>query len=257
MTGPRYRDAGADAFESALLSSAKNDRMSPARKRALALALGGSAAAGGVQLATLPAGTSAATPTVAGTAASKVTAALILKVLGGALAATVLIGGAGLGAAYVMAAPAPRAATVAASDPPAPAPIIAAAPTTAEPTTASVTSLPDAPTSAQDTPPPARSATAHPPAAARPGLAEEVRLVEQARSALRAGDVGAARAALEEHGRQFPRGALSDEVAVLRIDILERSGDRAGAERAARAYLAAHPTSPHAPRLRDFLGGGP
>jgi TolA-binding protein len=227
--------------------------MSPARKRALVLALGASAATAAVVV-------SAGAP-AASTAATKTTAALVLKWLGTAVVGSALVAGAGFGAAHVMSqgVTTRRAPAVAIGAPPpesraSAAPILTAAPI---PTTTTAL-LPDA---VEDAPPQPRSSvvTRHAPpssTASRPGLSDEVRLVERARTALHAGDLASARTALDEHTSQFPRGALADEVAVLRIDILVRSGDRPSAERAARLYLAAHPTSPHAPRLRDLLEGG-
>jgi outer membrane protein assembly factor BamD (BamD/ComL family) len=91
---------------------------------------------------------------------------------------------------------------------------------------------------------------------ARSGLSDEVELVERARTSLATGNVAAARSALDEHAQKFPRGVLADEASVLRVDVLATSGDHVGARRAARAYLTAHPASPHAPRLREYVGGG-
>ncbi len=47
-------------------------------------------------------------------------------------------------------------------------------------------------------------------------LAEEVRLLDRARSALDRDDLAAARAALRQHARRFPEGALAVERATLR-----------------------------------------
>jgi hypothetical protein len=88
-------------------------------------------------------------------------------------------------------------------------------------------------------------------APARPTLAEEVRALDEARQALRQGQPGHALALLESR-RQ---GALAAEAAVLRVEALIRSGQRAAAEREAAPILAQNPTGLHATRVRSLLGG--
>jgi outer membrane protein assembly factor BamD (BamD/ComL family) len=109
-------------------------------------------------------------------------------------------------------------------------------------------------------PPPAPATVAPavrppPSAAAKTSLAEEVALVERARAALRAGDLAAASAALDARDERFSRGALAEESEVLRVELASASGDRARAERLGRAFLARHPSSPHASRVRQLAGG--
>jgi hypothetical protein len=84
-------------------------------------------------------------------------------------------------------------------------------------------------------------------------LAEEVQILDGAREALVGSDPAAALAALERHHRRFGGGALGPEATVLRIEALLQNGDRAGAARLAREFLAAHPGSPHASRVRSLL----
>ena len=90
-----------------------------------------------------------------------------------------------------------------------------------------------------------------PPAVDR--LAEESALLTEARARLRSGDVAGARAALDRLEQRFPRGVLGQEREVLSIELLSASGNAAAARRKARAFVAAHPKSPHSQRLSRFL----
>jgi hypothetical protein len=85
-------------------------------------------------------------------------------------------------------------------------------------------------------------------------LAEEVAALDGAREALVGGDAARALRALDDHDRRFSRGALGPEATVLRIEALVQRGDRAAATRLGTAFLAAHPRSPLAARLRTLLG---
>lgn len=97
-------------------------------------------------------------------------------------------------------------------------------------------------------------------AAAKPGaarvpstpstLADEVSSLREAREALAAGQTQRAFAALDAYVQRFPGGHLGLEAEELRIEALSRSGNTAAASARARTFLAAHPTSPYAPRLR-------
>ncbi len=81
-------------------------------------------------------------------------------------------------------------------------------------------------------------------------LAEEARLLRLAREGLRRGDLTAARSALDEHARQFPKGALAEDRAAY--DVVLRC--RVGAPHAAStlaAFKRAYPRSPHSPRLAE------
>jgi outer membrane protein assembly factor BamD (BamD/ComL family) len=77
--------------------------------------------------------------------------------------------------------------------------------------------------------------------------------VNAARVALSAGDRPRALELLERFETQFPEGVLRPEAAILRIEALVASGDRPAAARAARAFLAANPSSPYAPRIQRLL----
>jgi hypothetical protein len=84
-------------------------------------------------------------------------------------------------------------------------------------------------------------------------LAEESRLLGEARAQLRGGDAAAADATLERLQRGFANGALLQEREVLRIDVLEARGDHVAAKRAARTFVKRYPTSPHSTKLRLLL----
>jgi hypothetical protein len=105
------------------------------------------------------------------------------------------------------------------------------------------------------------------PLAAKPGaarvpstpstLADEVSSLREAREALAAGQTQRAFAALDAYVQRFPGGHLGLEAEELRIEALARSGNSAAAGARARAFLAAHPTSPYAPRLRALAFPSP
>jgi outer membrane protein assembly factor BamD (BamD/ComL family) len=84
-------------------------------------------------------------------------------------------------------------------------------------------------------------------------LHEESRSLVEARSALRRGDTAGAQRKLNEMGERFPDGVLAQEREALAIEALHRSGRRAAASARASAFLRAHPTSPHATKIRSFL----
>jgi hypothetical protein len=84
-------------------------------------------------------------------------------------------------------------------------------------------------------------------------LAEEVLLVDRARAALGRGDTSGALRALDEHDARSSHGALAPEATVLRIEALVAAGERAKAMTTARAFLATHPSSPLAARVRKIV----
>jgi hypothetical protein len=88
-------------------------------------------------------------------------------------------------------------------------------------------------------------------------LSAELALLDRARSALAERDAHTALAVLGAYEQSFPAGVLHDEAVVLRVDALTASGDRVGASRLARDFLASRPTSPHAPHLLQTLPGSP
>jgi hypothetical protein len=84
-------------------------------------------------------------------------------------------------------------------------------------------------------------------------LADEVRMLEAARSEISARRARAALDILERYGRQFPDGRLALEADVLRIESLFRSGKASTAMALADRFLAANPKSPLANRVRTMV----
>ena len=98
----------------------------------------------------------------------------------------------------------------------------------------------------------AREPTRH---AARDTLLGESKLLSAARADFVRGDLRGAQRALDRLVRTYPRGVLVQEREVLRIDVLFANGKVEQARRRARAFVAAHPGSPHAAALRNILEG--
>jgi outer membrane protein assembly factor BamD (BamD/ComL family) len=88
-------------------------------------------------------------------------------------------------------------------------------------------------------------------------LPAEVAVLDGARRALADGDPGRALSELSRYDRDFPNGMLSQEATLIRIEALVSKGDRARARALADRYLAAHPNSSHAARVRSLLGDKP
>jgi hypothetical protein len=78
---------------------------------------------------------------------------------------------------------------------------------------------------------------------------EEIRLLDHARAALLQRAPSRALERLAQYAQRFPRGALRQEAAVLRIEALRGQGDQAQAAALAQQFLAKHPGSPHAERV--------
>jgi hypothetical protein len=91
------------------------------------------------------------------------------------------------------------------------------------------------------------------PVMVRDRLRHESALLTRARAELRSGNPHAAQATLSRMQREFPAGALHQERDVLAIEALAAEGNADAAARGARAFIAAHPESPHAATLRRFL----
>lgn len=252
-------DDSFDSFELSLLDSARDDRMSPAAKNALQATLAATASAAIVATSPLA---SAATATKAKGFLSLV---LTKWVAVGVATSAVVVGGAiatrQLGpAATPSPSSAPLVRVTAPSNPVAPvtpAPLQPETPETPEPASW------EAPSEVAPARPSTVVAAPHPAHPERPSvtparpIAEELRLIEHARSAIAANDFTSAERALASHARAFPTGTFAEEARVLRIDVMAHRGNRARARAAARAYLAAHPASPYEPRLRALLAESP
>ncbi len=263
MNEPRrlLADPDASTFERDLLESWSSEGPSPnARTRVLTLVAG--AVAGAV----------AATATATGGASSAVGAAVAPKVV----AAAGLSGAAKIGILGVMLLvsaivsvtvvrgshdAAPLQTPLAAAEPvqvvvPAPPPTLVPAPApTMDPPTVSPADLPAAPSAALSATSPSASPRAQSAGPADPpsSVTEEIAAFDRARTALAAGEIDRAIGLLDTYERRFPTGTFIQEAEVLRVKALAAKGDRAGARRTGERFLAAHPTSPHASRIRAIV----
>jgi hypothetical protein len=93
----------------------------------------------------------------------------------------------------------------------------------------------------------------HPGARGGATLAHELSTLDAARGMLARGDAAAALARLDGYARRYPHGRLGLEAEVLRIDALEASGRPDAAHARAEAFLARHPHSVLAARVRAHL----
>jgi hypothetical protein len=80
-------------------------------------------------------------------------------------------------------------------------------------------------------------------------IAEEVKTIDRARQALAAGRARDALNQANTYIARWPSGALAIEALILRVEAELAAGDRASAERDARALIAAHPGSRYASRV--------
>ena len=240
MSDPkRLLEENTDEFENELLRSVRADAMTDRnRQRVLA----------GIGLAT--AGLTASTAAASTSATSAVVKAGLFK---GVSTATVkwiaICSVAALVPTTVWVARSQRTISVA---PPSAAtsPAIAPAARDVQPPAAPLDTPP-----ADDVIPEAK--TAPPPQAAQPAasatLADEVAALQVARTALAGHDPSGAIVALDHYKSRFPSGKLGPEATVLRIDALTQRGDRATASAMGDRFLAAHPHSPYADRVRSIL----
>ena len=96
-------------------------------------------------------------------------------------------------------------------------------------------------------------ARVEPKAESNTALSEELSALDTARSMLAQGDPSGALVRLDSYNKSFPKGRLQLEAEVLRIDALMKSGQQELAKRRAQAFLAKHPNSVLASRVRGLL----
>lgn len=139
-------------------------------------------------------------------------------------------------------APRPHSRRVARSLAPVPARVSAEPPSAPAP----------APAPAQPAPAPVVAPERPKPAPLLASLAEEIRVLDQARSALAAGDATRAGRLLDAYEQSRHGPTLTQEAALLRVRLLLARGQRRDAARLARRIIAEHPESAHAHSLRTL-----
>lgn len=82
---------------------------------------------------------------------------------------------------------------------------------------------------------------------------EELVLVERMRTQLSRGETADCLRTIAEYGERFRGGAFAQEVEVMRVEALAKSGDGDSAREVGRRFLSQHPTSPYAGRVRSVL----
>ena len=84
-------------------------------------------------------------------------------------------------------------------------------------------------------------------------LAEQVQSLDRARVALNSGNPGSALAEISRYRKAWPHGVFLTEASVLEIEALAARGERSLAATRAASFVAAHPDSPQAERLRRLI----
>ncbi len=100
---------------------------------------------------------------------------------------------------------------------------------------------------------PSAARSAAPSTSNQPSLADEVKAIQRAKAALSAGNASGALKELDAYKQSFPRGSLSQEATVLRIEALAASGNRSAANKLGEAFLKNNEKSPYAARVRSVL----
>lgn len=84
-------------------------------------------------------------------------------------------------------------------------------------------------------------------------LAEQVQSLDRARVALASGDSSSALGEIARYRATWPSGVFLTEASVLEIEALAARGERSRAQARAAEFVAAHPDSPQADRLRALI----
>ncbi|HKO50807.1 MAG TPA: hypothetical protein VJV79_23970 [Polyangiaceae bacterium] len=92
---------------------------------------------------------------------------------------------------------------------------------------------------------------AEPPSAL--SIAEQVKIIDQARSALKDGRASQALGLVSAYAERWPNGALTIEAVIVRIEAELALHDRNAAERDARAVISALPGSRYVTRVRELF----
>ncbi len=249
----RLLDSDATDAERALLHAGLEEPDSKMVQRAAA-ALG--VAASVVTVAQVSAaGTQAAA--VAGTQAAAVAgskaAVPALLAVGKWLAVAGVVGAAGVGTYQILREPeaAPAKAPAAAA-----APRAAVSPLVVAPVEPAPVAEPAPAAAPRPVAPETGSAERAEPKPGYSSVADEVKAIGQIRAAVSRGDAKQALGLLDGYDRRFSDGALRQEATMLRVQALQLSGDRKGAQALGERFIEANPHSPHQARVRGLLGGG-
>jgi hypothetical protein len=97
---------------------------------------------------------------------------------------------------------------------------------------------------------PSTTTRTSPTASVTDSLAEEVRIIREAKAALGAGDAAGAIRKLDEHAKRFKSGKLAQEREVTRVRALCKQGKIPQAKALYRALSKGAPSSPHLASLR-------
>lgn len=84
-------------------------------------------------------------------------------------------------------------------------------------------------------------------------LIAEVKRIDGARRSLNSGDPARALQALDSYDAASPRGALTREALLLRVEALAAQGRLSASQALARRYLAQYPGDVHAQRMKELL----
>lgn len=84
-------------------------------------------------------------------------------------------------------------------------------------------------------------------------LTDQVAAIDHARTTLEGGDESNAIAQVDAYEARYADGAFRQEAELLRIDALDKRGEREKATAAGRRFLKAYPKSPHAARVRALI----
>jgi RNA polymerase sigma-70 factor, ECF subfamily len=88
-------------------------------------------------------------------------------------------------------------------------------------------------------------------------LGAQLALIDGARAMLANGSARDALAQLREYDARYPAGALGPEALALRVEALLRSGEQARGRALGDRFVAQHPKSPYAARIRSLLAQAP
>jgi len=87
-------------------------------------------------------------------------------------------------------------------------------------------------------------------------LAEQVQSLDRARVSLGSGNAAGALGEIARYRNAWPHGVFLTEASVLEIEALAALGERSLAAARASSFVAAHPDSPQADRLRALIPAG-